>query len=101
MPSSSFFGKPVGRAARKEVLAGTVQINQEDQMPVDVLSDLDEEEMKVSASLTLFSKKHSVICEIAEATPAEEEERLPLPEEKLAAIILGFKVRTILESDLA
>ena len=91
MPSSSFFGKPVGRAARKEVLADTVQINQEDQMPVEVLSDLEDEELKVSASLTLFSKKQSVICEIAEATPAEEEERLPLSEENLKRSFLALK----------
>ena len=70
-------------------------------MPVEVLSDQEEEEIKVSPSLILLSKRHSVICEIAEATPAEEEERLPLSQEKLEALILGFKVRTVLSSDLA
>ena len=50
-------------------------------MPVDVLSDQEDEEIKVSPSLSLLSKRHSVICEIAEATPAEEEERLPFPQE--------------------
>ena len=86
------------RPARKELVVS--DINQEDQMPVEVLSDQEDEELKVSPSLILFSKKHSVICEIAEATPAGEEERLPLSQEKLAALILGFKVRTILASDL-
>jgi len=98
MPSSR---KPGVRPSRKELVSDIVQINQEDQMPFVVLSELEEEELKVSPSLVLFSKKHSVICEIAEATPAEEEERLPLSQEKLAALILGFKVRTILASDLA
>ena len=70
-------------------------------MPVEVLSDQEDEEFKVSPTLSLLSKRHSVICEIAEATPAEEEERLPLSQEKLEALILGFKVRTILASDLA
>ena len=70
-------------------------------MPVEVLSDQEDEEIKVSPSLILLSKRHSVICEIAEATPAEEEERPPFSQEKLEALILGFKVRTILASDLA
>ena len=70
-------------------------------MPVEVLSDQEDEEVKVSPTLSLLSKRHSVICEIAEATPAEEEERPPFSQEKIEALILGFKVRTILASDLA